>query len=346
MTSRQLILASSVVLLLGISACSSTTPMAPSPQTTPPISLPVPWTPTNRPTQAATPASSSTTAAPAPSPTPTSATPGPHTWQPSPVLLEYRHTGFSQLNTPPELILYSDGLVIRAKYSEATGWSGDARKLSLQEMCALLNSLDWIGFASVNPTTFVSPVIEGPETLINLQAWDSNYVSGVDLLCYALEDDPTVCCFSDVECILPTVVPQLAETVRLLQAYDPGSLQPMPIDAIVVAFREEPDPATPPMRWPLSNQSLQTLYAQFLENGGWNPLVLNGAAARTWHTKMRNGIYRDGTLVLRVESRPLWPHEDPEASLGYRSEIPVTPVSQPLVCSPEDGYLDGYGPQD
>jgi hypothetical protein len=267
-----------------------------------------------------------------------------HTWNPAPILLEYRTSGLDLLN-PPSLILFGDGLLVKGQRSAATGWVPLGRVLSRQEVCSLLNTLDALGFFETGPDSYSNPWPEGVETTIHVDAWQENYASGIGLACFVLAEDPSTCCLPDVECQIPEIAEVLSQVIHLLEAYDPGGLQLQASDGVVVVFREPAQPESATRDWPLVDLPLAEVYRRFVDqNEARNPLVLTGDEARQWQGNILPGQYAEGSLMVYVSSRPLWPRETPGQYLGFFDFIARTAPGEPLTCSTQDGFVPGYGP--
>ena len=146
--------------------------------------------------------------------------------QSEPLVVMELHGGDSPcapISTGLGLILFPDGKLFVDRYMEDLhAFRIQTTRLSRQETCQLLNSIDQAGFFDYDPASYIfgeSPGDGAPSIRISAQAWRSN---SVDL--YALReflDHPNYF----VPSALPTILPALRKTYRLLADYHPVNME-------------------------------------------------------------------------------------------------------------------------
>lgn len=283
--------------------------------------------------------------------TPTKPIQGLHTWHPDLVLVRLQGWYPLLLQAPPELVIFSNGLVVIQDYSKETGYTPLGTQLNRQDLCRVLNTIDQYGFFDYDSTTYIEPIPEGPEKTIEINAWKTNRMDG-GIDCWVLFNDPLLCCSGrDVDsCQAPVVMPALEKTYKFLSSYHPEGLKPLQINAVIVSVStnenfEAYDEWPTFTKWPLPEFPLEELFKMSDEINGHDPfatepLVFKGEELSIWLRYMPRGIYRDGDFIARVDSRPLWPYEKPSALTNFADDDnTVIPEDYNLTCTSEDGWI-------
>jgi hypothetical protein len=300
-------------------------------------------TPTLSPTITSTP-----TITPTPTPWPTITPSGElttHTWAAEPVLIYLNTWGGdgAQFPFPPDLVLYSNGQLFIQNFNYLPGVLFTTQ-LSRQEICALLNTIDQIGFFEYDHSTnnyeyFIGS--GGPITDLAVNAWQTNSFEIGDL-------------FGIVEGYQETSVEPSASLVIsktmyiFLSSYIPETLQPYNPKEIEIWFYpplHEPESITP---WPSDLPSLTDLYEQAEPLFGFGiegirSLRLDietGNQIAQAHTYLPDRFYRDGDTILKVIVSKLLPFTlpdlDPTSPGLYLDD---SPPQTNITCYPEDGLL-------
>lgn len=76
------------------------------------------------------------------------------------------------------LVLYADGLFIRSRWFVSNRYEMYGRQLAHQEICALLNTLDQVGFLDYDHSVYMDPMDGAGSTIIYVNAWKLNLASG------------------------------------------------------------------------------------------------------------------------------------------------------------------------
>jgi hypothetical protein len=237
----------------------------------------------------------------------------------------------------PELILFPDGELFTDRFSyEQQVFLIQTTRLSRQETCQLLNSIDQSGFFDYDPATYTFDPLAGntvfglDTTRISVQAWRSN---SVDL--YGLDDFIDDCQGCDPSSF-PVLLSSIYKTYRLLADFHPANLDVSRTDRVGVwSFGFGPDePAIP---WPFPSISLALASANW-DQKWYDPLlILQGkdAEAVFEYILQANPICGDVVVSEAGKSyglsvRHLLPYEYPTT--------PRPPVT--LSCSPADGWIE------
>lgn len=259
-----------------------------------------------------------------------------HTWQPEHVLVKLQHSrGDSSFKaqSPPTLILYANGQLIISGQSRDFQFQPMTKVLSQSESCALLNTIDQVGFFDYDDSTY-DPGIDNGVTQIQVDAWRSNisYNTVLPSMIYCTYDN---CDLASPDLV---ILPAIRNTFLLLDNYYVEGLRPYKSDQLLVWLSPPWNESGVP--WPLESISLADLLS--LRNSEKNslPVILEGSIISEWVENVPNGVYEEGELKLAVYSRPLWPYEYVKS--GWTVDIPDPAIPPPdftLSCSPEDGVL-------
>lgn len=268
-----------------------------------------------------------------------------HTWELDPILIQMETSsgdGCCTYTSPPELVLYANGLFIRAGY-ENNRYAMLARKLDRQEMCALLNTIDQAGFFDYDPSVYQDPMDGLAITSISIHAWRKQMIYGQVLRTWIYEggDWWRKTCDSPDCAPPPVILPALANTYQLLDQYDPGGLEILPARQWLVWLDPEPKDYTP-KPWPISGFSLETLVKAAEQNEDLLVIVDDPAKIEAIQKNLEWGkYYGDGEMKRTVYARPLWPYESHLLSYapGIPTALPVAGAGATLTCNPEDGIL-------
>jgi hypothetical protein len=240
----------------------------------------------------------------------------------------------------PDLMLYSDGrLVVR------THAGFQAAQLSRQEICALLNTIDQVGFFDFDMAPYHEQMDELPlgiasTTVIEVNAWKQKSVVAMALR--DVVDDPAF-----------QVPSPLRSVYLLLSDYHLADLQPYQYDQLALAIHRPPPDSSyrTETRWPLPTPSLGALFeraerANIKSREEGLGLLIEGETAASVYQAIRQisgrGFVEDGEMYL-VTARPLWPYESLESAVSYEAEIPSPGVeinTVALTCYEADGVLE------
>jgi len=172
------------------------------------------------------------------------------------------------VENPPEMLLYGDGLLVVRSTKHETSWNLDGqlkgRILSRQEICRLLNTIDQSGFFDYDPASFGELMTDGASSgNIAVNAWRTNSTGQQYLWKWVYEGTDWYveeCRINQSECIPPpTILPALSSTYKLLNEYDPGGLQPLPVESLLI-WLVDPWSDEPGKTWPIETPSLHQLY--------------------------------------------------------------------------------------
>jgi hypothetical protein len=276
------------------------------------------------------------------------------TWEAAPVLVRlgsYGGDGGGEFKiyfeTLPSFVLYSDGqLVIEKPVSE--GVQLLQAKLDRSATCAVLNTIDQIGFFDYDPSAhknFEDLLGDGvPNTVIEVNAWRSQYVDHNAIGYYIdKEDDPVIKkrLASCNQCILPS----LRATYRFLRAYQPDGLTQYKPSQLLLVIEEENTPIDDSLVWNLKNASLTHLYG---ESGKPVKVMMYGADAAAIYEELGGMIgwnprhYVEDERGFLVFARPLLPYESQASFEVYPPRLPAPDVpaaAASLTCYPSDGVL-------
>lgn len=267
-----------------------------------------------------------------------------HTWEVDQVLVQISRTGGDGCcwyTYPPTLMLYGDGLLIRSKNIGQFGYEMMGRKLERSEVCALLNTLDQVGFLDYDHSKYMDPMDGASSEWIAVNAWKKQLIYGQFLSSWVYKggdwwqkecDDPS--------CLPPPVIlPALSNAYKLLDQYDPGGLEKITPNKLVLWILPDETEKTP-SPWPIKEISLATLSQQAAEENRFAVYVDDPEAVRALLDNVSTGNYVEGDVQRMVYIRPFWPNERP---LGFDIPMPepspVVPPGTTMTCSPEDGIL-------
>ncbi len=284
--------------------------------------------------------------------TPTS-TPQPelveHKWEPMPVLVKYdtENGGLCGWECPPfpiSFILYGDGTLVLSNFVQK-GESGYQqllyKKLSRNEVCRLLNTIDQTGFLDLNPESYFGRYITDASTwVVEVNAWRQNHEAF-----YALNELVDDLQFYSEFPVGLKVPPSVLNIYQLLNNY--------PLDGFSVYQPEtlgvwiwKPTDSYRSIEWKVKRISLADLYeragSKFDELS--EPVFLHGSDAMDVYGIFENAIYygevTDGEEAYQMYVRPLLPFENIESGVSVisptRDQIDMLEEMQ---CSPSDGTM-------
>jgi hypothetical protein len=226
------------------------------------------------------------------------------------------------VSSPPEFVLYSDGRLVSREDGEL-----QEQRLSQQEVCELLESIDAAGFFTFDAQAYHQTVDENvalgllSDTRIYVYAWQSREVRAEgleEMLGQAAAEVP----------------PELRATYELLGGYRPRESQPQPYayeEVALALYRADPG-STPDVDrvWTLDSPRLADLYTRAVEGGVENreegvALLLSGEEGRRVLEAIEQAegsLFAEDGEVYGLSARPLLPYESLESAVGYRSHIP------------------------
>ncbi len=271
-----------------------------------------------------------------------------HEWKPDWVLVSVSGGGGDGCCTypsPPRFILYADGQVIID--------GAMTTQLDRKSRCAILNTLDQIGFLDYDDSTYPPPagyyLTDGAgSSIFRVNAWRSNTARAYGLGTFLTEYDPAIW---GEDPGFPTILPAIRDTYWLFKSFQPTNLKRYePKKVAVFAGSPVDEPAS--LNWPLQEPTLADVSRESAGKNGWpeKPVVLKGEAARKLsdvydqsNPDPNSGfmVNEDG-LTYPVFIRPLLPLEEPPSLNSYTSQIPYPGAPQypkSLSCFPSDGVL-------
>ncbi len=272
-----------------------------------------------------------------------------HTWEVEQVLVQVEQgggDGCCYQVAPPSLVLYADGLLIKAFSTGNFHYEMHGRVLARQEVCALLNTFDQIGFLDYDHSIFQAPMDGAPSTSIIVNAWKSNYIGGqlLEMWVFIGGDWWKEQCPSDGCAPPPVILPALANTVKLLDNYDPRGLQRIRAESMILwALSEEETNVGEeiPKTWPIKEISLAEIAEAANSDNHYGVVITDRATVRALEAYVASGFYKEGDLRRQIFVRPLWPAE---THFGISApEIPtpglIVAPGTSLSCGPEDGTV-------
>ncbi len=268
-----------------------------------------------------------------------------HEWSQSEPLVTFGSLGGDGAcaTTPIDFTLLSNGeLYIVDWNNDLKAFEIKTTTLSRQNTCNLLNSIDQAGFFDYDPSTYVYEphiIMGGAVTYISIKAWRSNSVGLYALYDFIDNLDFIKKAWGCGDCLdlgLPTVLPSIRKTYRLLSNYEPENLQVYQPNRIGVWVEVDKytDKNNIPI-WPLKSVKLSQIVFPEGHIGDDPNIVLTGANAKSvyelFNQSMNCGInIVEGDKVYWVRARPLLPNEYPS-----ESSIPTV-----LSCTPSDGWVE------
>lgn len=354
MNFRHLILL--LFLICFLFACSKSTDLPPSPEPTsnvtlketPTLTRTIKYTSTVVRTKTPTPTATQTLTATITS----TSTPQPplvaHTWKLENVLLEIESVGGDGccLETfPPDLVLYSNGLLIRSKYENGM-YEMMARKLKRKEMCALFNTLDQVGFLDYDPSVYQDPMMGLGNTYITVNLWKKQQIYGqvLDKWIYEGDDWWYELCNTDTCQPAPVILPALSNAYKLLDQYDPGGLEKLsPQQLVLWAIPEGVgvDIERELIPWPVKEISLLDIAQEATEENYYTIFLDDPVLIRALNGKVAPGLYFQSGVKRIITIRPLWPAETHYGMMfyGLPKASPIVPEGTTMSCYPEDGLI-------
>jgi hypothetical protein len=320
--------------LSALSACASPAPIQTAtiaPSAVPSITLQYVSTPTPRPTSAVIPALVA------------------HSWKPQKVLISLGGSGGDGPQYPSldDFTVYSDGQIFSLQWSTDATIQLMTARLPRKDLCALLNSIDQTGFFDYPSRSYVidhkskyTPM-GAPSFKIEVNAWRRNAGNFYNLFEYVAQFDDTGG-IQSTPCPtcepIPTILPALRNTYRLLSTYKPANLQvykPTALAIWVMSIRKGKDGKP----WPLQSPKLSDLFlesAADTTSSGGTTIHLQGVAATKVFNAFDQSIasygrdFTEGQYTFNVFAMPLLPGE------FYSIPFEAPPL---LTCTPSDGLV-------
>ncbi len=268
-----------------------------------------------------------------------------HEWTPDNILVSYNVFGGDggapfRMHLPDQLTLLSDGrLFVLVWDQDFVGYQFLTARLSRQETCQILNTIDQAGFFDYDHgftrADPANPWFQGNGstiTEIDVQAWRTKSAALDSSALYLGTDYPD---------IYPVVLPALANTDKFLATLVPENSEIYHADRVGLWLQKfdsaySSGSLTEPIIWPI-----QSLRLSDIPDGGltkWDPpgAILHGQDAETIFQLFQERItdwgivFVDGDQRYVVFARPLMPHE-------YTATL--APLTPSLHCLPEDGWI-------
>jgi len=346
-----------ILSILFVASCAPATPIATTAVfLTPPFQTPSPALtrpPTRTPTSNVTPLSSLT-------PSMTS-TPGPslttHKWSPKTVLVKLDHNGGDKhyVNSlPPKVVLYANGRLIVSRGFDRDGdWRTQlfTKVYSRQESCAVLNTIEKLGFLYYDSSTyypqnneFFEP--EGASSAsITINSWRSNFGEFHGLHNYshglARLDIPGA----------PIIPPALRETYLFLYEFYPESMAiyvPQKLGLIVKRLENvRVTPDSPVVDWPfleISLAEIENITSSDFPSSKY--FFVEGNLANSIYEYFGKSYsyigekVRQNNRIFVVYLRPTLPYEIPQIwTWNILPDPRITPPDFELECYPSDGIM-------
>lgn len=317
------------------------------------------------------------TVSPARSPTMTS-TPQPplveHEWEPEQALMLFRFTagdggGIIAQSAPPRFILYADGgLFVTRSTEDDSRQQLFFKKLTREEICQNLNTLDQIGFLDYDPSTYEfvgdGPMMMGaPGVYMEVNSWKSHkshyYELGLFIPDKLTGRTPAELRMQDpgenMEYSSPVISPALQTAYYFFTEYSVQGFeiyQPERLAVWLVPLKSMTDEAATAREWTLTNLSLDQLSAQvdIMDDEFLNDtIILKGKDASLAFNEFDRSFSLDGRYYFQtspdgekeyylVYARPLLPYEVQTSPETY--EIMDSPKPDfKLKCYPSDGVV-------
>ncbi|MCP4602334.1 MAG: hypothetical protein GY847_17765 [Proteobacteria bacterium] len=280
----------------------------------------------------------STVVPPTPAPT---VSPDAQTWETGPVLVQFGT--FSEDSAPfgvsraPELLLYADGrLIVR------NGGEFQEHHLTHQEMCALLGTIDRVGFFDLDMAVYNREIDKFAfgivsVTVIEVNSWQSRRIAA-DALREVI-DDPNV-----------NVPDPLRVTYELLSHYQSDQLQLYQYDQLALTIFKYPADSsyTSNIVWPLNSPSLEELFELARVKNrvqGLGLLLKDDVAVKVYQAISQSGqrSFVENGVTYTVSARPLLPYESLESAVSYQAHIPspgIMLTTNELTCYSTDDMLE------
>ncbi|MBN2256578.1 MAG: hypothetical protein JW704_01990, partial [Anaerolineaceae bacterium] len=100
-------------------------------------------------------------------------------WMPSPILIQ-AGTIHDQKRDPfdrdPFFILYADGTLIQKDCAD-NSCDYTSAQINTKQICSLLNTIDLYGFFDYDPSSYVTPLVGGEITYLEVNAWRNQSIA-------------------------------------------------------------------------------------------------------------------------------------------------------------------------
>ena len=275
-----------------------------------------------------------------------------HTWQVGPVLIQqYIYASsdggpclFCSFRDVPT-ILYSDGTLIMGRDLGA-GREIVQGKLSRQQMCAVLNTIDQTGFLQLAPQDWYRLETGGPSMYIDVQAWITQTISFYEpqFVLEAFKDEP--------DTVKKLSVPKVIRDVdSLLTNLSVQNMKPYAPNRLVLFVTSHNPQVWPPFdpQWPLTLKLSTVVSPTLVDETQVVPQALEGPQATQLYERYFRQISGDapvdfveGEFIYSVSVLPLYPYESFTGRAESNPKIPspdVTYTTKTMTCQPSDGMV-------
>ena len=288
-----------------------------------------------------------------------------HTFEAGPVLFQLNGNACvdvcsQRFSALPNIILYSDGKLITLKRD---GISSKLfyRRLSIPQMCQILNTFDAIGFHTFDQETF-SKELEGvyfglsPLTTIELNAWEETSRTFRNFREFGTDTELAIS--NDFDTFLKSLYGLLNDT-------DWGTTESYPPEKTIMSIMKVDDSFSPAFfvedrgEWDSYNFTLSGAYENSVETKDDFPdrwRVVDGNMSIFFHNFSDQEanpfpfFLTENGQRYRIETRPMLPFESIQSvqtSYGLIDIIPAPDIEFDssknfLTCLPEHGVLDIY----
>jgi len=267
-----------------------------------------------------------------------------HDWAPDNVLISYEIYGGDggapfRMLLPAQLTLLSDGSLFKLAWDKGFGgYQFLLARLSRQETCQILNTIDQAGFFDYDQgfsrADPANPWFRGAGSEmmeIKVQAWRTKFVALDHSAFYQGAD------YAD---FYPVILPALANTNTFLADLIPENSDTYHADRLglwLQDFDSVPAFGAPvePIPWPIPSLRLSEIPPSGLNRGAPPGAILSGQDAEIIFQLLQERITDWGVVFVAgdqryvIFARPLMPHE------FTTDQAPLIPSLQ---CQPEDGW--------
>lgn len=219
-------------------------------------------------------------------------------------------------------------------------------KLSRQQMCAVLNTIDQTGFLQLAPQDWYRLESGGPSMYIDVQAWISQTISFYEpqSVLEVFKDEP--------DTIKKLSVPKVIRDVdSLLTNLSVQNMKPYAPNRLVLFVTPHNPQVWPPFdpQWPLTLKLSTVVSPTLVDETQVVPQALEGPQATQLYERYFRQISGDapvdfieGEFIYSVSVLPLYPYESFTGKAESNPKIPspdVTYTTKTMTCQPSDGMV-------
>jgi hypothetical protein len=299
-----------------------------------------------------------------------SCSPGTHKWQPETVLIYYAYSDLKELPPPIpyKLILYADGQMFLFPDDYNASY-GDyiqilTKKLTNKEICALLNTIDQVGFFNYDPSTykFSTNNQEGLVTeYIQVNSWRSKSVNlyGLGFVLEFLNEVDPIQYEDEVDKVM-------VDTYNIINYYPRDGFEIYQPEKLAVWAVPLPDRTGEVYStWPLETPSLAEIsrvrdnfydpaktelspVPEYYYNPGKSTILQGSDAQRIYNTFEQSVVewglpFSEDGIRYMVMSIPLLPYQSAPPVGDFYASMPTAEFPSPpfsLTCKSSDGLIE------